>query len=341
MTPSPRATVAVLSWNGRQHLDTCLSSLLGQTYRDREIVLVDNGSSDGTAEYVRATFPEVRIVRLEENAGVCGGLNFGVTQARGELIALINNDTEADADWLRESIRALDAHPEAGFTASRMRLFYRRTELDTAGDLLFRNGHPAKRGWLMPDSPEYDEDAWIFGACAGAAVYRRSMLEDTGLFDEDFFGTLEDFDLSFRAQLMGYRCRYVASAIVYHKVGATEGLGMTSPQLLYRVHRNRWFALIKNLPGPLWIRYLGDIVAAEALVLAAASRGGRLGLFFRSRVEVLGQLPRLLRKRRAVQRRRRVPVAYLDSLIGRNWLAHRRAEKRREVELAVASRRAP
>jgi GT2 family glycosyltransferase len=330
----PSASVVVLNWNGRQHLDACLSSLCRQTYTDREIILLDNGSTDGSPDYVRSTFPDVEVVHLEENVGPVAGLNACVRHARGTFIGLMNNDTEVDPTWLSESVNALLSNPEAGFTATRMRLYYRRTVLDTAGDLLFRSGCPAKRGRHHLDGPEYDEDAWIFGACAGAAVYRRTVFEDVGLFDEDFAGALDDLDLSFRAQLMGYRCRYVASAIVYHKVGATEGSILNTSQLHYRVHRNRWFSLIKNLPTSLWPRYLGQILLAEAMMLAGAARHRRIGLFLRARVDVLRHLPGLLAKRHRIQGRRRVTAAYIDSLISHNWLAHLKAEKQRESLLA-------
>ncbi len=335
VTPNPSASVVVLSWNGLQHLETCLGSLCRQTYTDREIVLLDNGSTDGTADYVTRVFPQVRVVRLPGNVGPCGGLNAGIREARGAFVGLINNDTEADPAWLSESVNALLANPEAGFTATRMRLFYQRALLDTAGDVLFRTGCSAKRGWLLPDGAEYDQDAWVFSSCAGAAVYRRSMLDDVGLFDEDFFGTLEDLDLSFRGQLMAYRCRYVASAIVYHKVGATVGSATRSSQLRYRIHRNRWYVLIKNLPGPLWLRYIGDLLLAETVMLAAAGRQ-EAGLVLRARAEVLRRLPRLLAKRRAIQRRRRVPISYLNSVLSKHWLAYRIAERSREARLDPA-----
>ncbi len=292
---------------------------------------MDNGSTDGSAEYVQRVFPSVRVVHLPDNQGIPAALNAGIAQARGAFIGLINNDTEADAAWLAESIQALETHPAAGSTATRMRLFYRRTHLDTAGDLYFRSGYPAKRGWLAEDGPEYARPAWVFGTCGGAAVYRRCLFEDVGVFDEDFGAGLEDFDLSFRAQLMGYRCVYVPSAVVYHKVGATVGVGLTSAAQQYRFHRNRLYVLIKNLPAALWSRYAAAMVAAEALVFAAAARRRRLGILLRARAEVAGQMPRLLEKRRTIQPRRTVTSATLDAIVERNWIAHRRAEKRREA----------
>jgi GT2 family glycosyltransferase len=323
-------SVVALSWNGREHLETCLPTLCQQTYEHREIILVDNGSTDGTSDWVRATYPEVEVARVEQNRGVPGGLNYGIRRARGEFIALVNNDTEVDRAWLAESICALNAHPETGFTASRVRLFYKRTHLDTTGDMYFSTGHASKRGWLLPDGPEFDRGTWVFGASGAAAVYRRRMLDEIGLFDEDYHAGLEDLDLSFRAQLVGYRCRYVPSAIVYHKVGATLGAGPLESAAQERLHRNLWRTLIKNLPGRLWVRYLAQILFAEVVVHAAALRNGRLGPLLRARAAVLRELPQILKERSIIQAKRRASIDYLDSLIRKDWMSHRRDVKQRE-----------
>ena len=323
-------SVVVVNWNGYEHLDLCLTALTNQTYTPKEIILVDNGSNDASVDFVRKSFPEVKVIALGINLGFCGGNNVGIQSATGEFVALINNDTEADPAWLAESIKALEEHPEAGFTASRIRLFDARTHLDTVGDLYFRSGYPGKHGWLMPDGPEFDREQWVFGACAGAVVYRRSMLEEIGLFDEDFFAYMEDIDLSFRAQLMGYQCLYVPTAIVYHKVGATAGRDSRNHQ--YWSHRNHWYVLIKNLPSSLWYRYLPNILGAEVLVLITAARKRRLQIFWDARVEVWRMLPKTLQKRRAIQKRLRTSADYIDSLVRKNWVSFRRATKRREMD---------
>ena len=328
------ASVIVLNWNGRQHLQRCLSSLGSQRYQPCEIILVDNGSSDGSADYVEAEFPSVRVIRLQTNTGFCAGNNLGIRESRGEYVALINNDTEADPAWLAESIEALGANPEAGFTACRIRLFGDRSRLDTAGDLFFSSGYPGKRGSLRHDGPEFDRNEWVFGASAAAAVYRRSMLDAIGLLDEDFFNNMEDVDLSFRAQLNGYRCLYVSSAIVYHKVGATLGTPTNSAGNQYQAHRNHWYVLIKNLPPSLWLRYLGDILGAEALVFVSAIRNGRQDVFLRARADVFRALPLLLTKRKQIQQTRCVPPSYIDSIIRKGWYVHRLAERREERQQA-------
>ena len=283
----PSASVVVLSYDGLEHLELCLSSVCNQSYTDREIILVDNGSTDGTEAWVNERFPEVRVARMRVNRGVPAGLNLGISQARGKFIGILNNDIELDPEWLSESIRALNEHSDAGFTATRIRLFDRRDCLDTAGDLYFRAGFPAKRGWLQSDGPKFDERVWVFGACAAAAVYRREIFDEIGEFDEDFYAVLEDLDLSFRAQLRGFKCLYVPTAIIYHKLGATLGSGASNPEHHMRMHRNIWLVRIKNLPGELWLRYLPYILMGEFAVLARSVLSGRIGLLARARLQVL------------------------------------------------------
>ena len=328
----PTASIVVLSYNGLEHLEVCLSSVCEQSYSDREIILLDNGSTDGTESWVKVRFPEVRVVRLEVNCGVPAGLNAGVSHAQGKFIAILNNDIELDHEWLAESIRALDKHPDAGFTATRIRLFYQRDRLDTAGDLFFRAGFPAKRGWLHRDGPEFDKPTWVFGACAAAAVYRREVFNEIGAFDEDFQAVLEDLDLSFRAQLRGFKCLYVPTAIIYHKLGATLGSGATNREHHLRMHRNIWLVRIKNLPAVLWLRYLPHMLIGELAVLFQSLRSGRFGVLARARLQVLQRLGSTMEKRRRIQSLRTVSAAELDAIISRNWIAHRLGEKRLEAE---------
>lgn len=335
---APIASLVVLSWNGLEHLEVCLASLCAQTFRDREIILADNASTDGTKAWVEARFPEVRVERVERNLGVPGGVNFGIAQARGRFIAILNNDIEAHPEWLAESIRALEQHPEAGFTASRIRLFHQRDRLDTAGDLYFREGYPAKRGWLHRDGPDFDEPVWVFGACAAAALYRRELFDAVGNFDEDFQASLEDLDLSFRAQLQGFRCRYVPTAILYHKMGSTLGVGFAQSSQQLRMHRNLWLLRVKNLPSALWLRYLPRMLMGETAVLIRAMATGRLSVVMRARLQVLEHLKATLAKRRKIQARRVISAADLDSIIARGWFAQRREEKRLEAEVRHSQR---
>ena len=320
---APACSVIVVNWNGRHHLDACLGALRGQTFADFEVILVDNGSTDGSAEFVRSAHPWVTLAPLPENRGFAGGNNEGIRRARGRYIALLNNDTEAEPDWLAELVAALERH-DVGFCASRVLFFAERDVLDSAGDYFASNGVAGKRGHLQ-EAGSYPELEEVFGACAAAALYRRSMLEDVGLLDEDFFLIFEDADLSFRARNAGYRCLYVPSARVYHKTNAS--IGTYSHTYVYYGQRNLELVYFQNMPLRPLIRHLPAHVFYGVLALAFFASRGRLWSFLCAKAAVLRRLPAILRKRRLVQARRVLSDAELERLFTRGWLKQRWAEK--------------
>lgn len=307
-----RVDVLVLNYDGRRFLGPCLAALRAQTYRDFTTVLVDNASTDDSAAFVRECFPEVRIVRLPENLGFCGGNNRGIERTGGELVALLNNDTEVAPGWLGALVAELDRRPDVGFCASRMVRLSDRATIDTAGDLFHTVGVAGKRGAGEP-AGRYAESADVFGACAGAALYRRAMLEKVGLLDEDLWAMNEDVDLSFRAQLHGYRCRYVADAVVYHHVGGSfAGISATAMRL---VRRNMLEVLLKNMPAGLLLRHAPAIAAYYLAGDLRAALAGHAGSVLRARWENVRRLPRTLRKRRAIQRARVLGPAEVARLL--------------------------
>ncbi|HEV2094800.1 MAG TPA: glycosyltransferase family 2 protein [Rubrobacter sp.] len=310
-----RVSVIVPNWNTRKFLHPCLTSLRHQTFEDFETILVDSGSTDDSVALVAGNFPEVRVVALGENRGFSGAVNAGIEASSSELVVLLNNDTEQDPGWLAALVRAADGHRGAGSFSSKLVDFRDRRLLDGAGDALRRSGLPYRLGHGERDRGQYDEPALVFGACAAAALYRRAMLDDVGLFDEDFFAYCEDGDLSFRAQLAGYRCLYVPEAVVYHVGGASTG-GKRSPTATRLGTRNSLSLLVKNLPAPLVPGMVPYLVAGQLsrLVVTAASAAT-----LRAHLEGLAQaarlLPLMLRKRREIQKRRRVPVEYVRRLL--------------------------
>jgi GT2 family glycosyltransferase len=285
-----------------------------QSFRDFETIVVDNGSTDDSLDLLARDYPEVRVVALTENRGLAGGTNAGIGVTDAEIVATLNNDTEAHPDWLRELAGALEAHPEAGSAASKMLLFDRRDVIHSAGDYYRLDGIPGNRGVWERDDGRYARPELVFGACAGAAAYRRRMLEDVGLFDESFFMYCEDVDLAFRAQLLGYRCIYVPTAIVYHMLSATGG----GPLASYYCGRNFLRVIAKDMPGPLLRRHWPRVVGAQLRLAADALRHVRepaARARLRGQLRGLSELPTLLRARRAVQPRRRVPTGYLRSIM--------------------------
>ncbi|MBA2512279.1 MAG: glycosyltransferase family 2 protein [Rubrobacteraceae bacterium] len=334
---APRVTVVVPNWNTREFLRSCLQSLRRQTFQDFETVLVDSASTDGSVGFVEENFPEVRVIALDENQGFSGAVNAGIEASSAELVALLNNDTEQDAGWLDALVRAAERRPEAGLFASKLVDFGDRGRLDGAGDALRRSGLPYRLGHGEIDLGQFEEEEFVFGACAAAALYRRGVFDEVGLFDEDFFAYCEDGDVSFRAQLAGHRCLYVPGAVVYH-VGSVSTGGKRSATATRLGTRNGMLLLVKNLPGSLAGGYLPFIVLGQLsrLLVVSLSPGGP-----RAHLEGLAGawrlLPKMLKKRKGIQGARRVSDAYLRELLGRS--SRRAAEsRRRRIKDAVRAR---
>ena len=171
-------------------MPTCLESLRRQSYAEREIIVVDNASTDGSLELLARDYADVRVLALPRNTGFTGACNAGIRASQGEFVALLNSDTEADEHWLAEVVAAFERHPEAGLVASKMLLFDRRDTLHTAGDFVRLDGVPGNRGVWQRDEGQFDREEYVFSACGGSAAYRRSMLDEIGLLDDDFFFSL-------------------------------------------------------------------------------------------------------------------------------------------------------
>lgn len=250
-----RASVIIPNWNGLELLQACLAALDQQQFTDFEIIVVDNGSSDGSVEWLQARANSVKLVELKNNLGFPAAVNRGIQASTAPYLVLLNNDTLPEPDWLANLIAAMEAHPEAASGASRMLLAAPPHRIDSAGDGYdLRTGVGFNVGAGEP-ADSRSEPAWVFGACAGAAIYRRSLFDDIGLFDEAYFLVFEDVDLSLRAQLAGHRCLYVPTAIVYHHRGAsTAG---TSEAVLLRSWRNHIWVAAKNLPPLLLLAWSG------------------------------------------------------------------------------------
>ena len=302
--------IVITNWNGAHHLPVCLDSLRRQTHPRVEVIVVDNASTDGSRELLAREYPDVRVVALAENRGFAGACNEGIRASHGEFVALLNNDTEVDPHWAQAVVDAFARHPEAGLVASKMLLFDRRDTFHTAGDTYRLDGIPGNRGVWQKDEGQFDAEERVFSACGGSAAYRRSMLDQIGLLDEDFFFSCEDLDLAWRAQLAGWKCVYTPAAVVYHKLKSTGG----GPIASYHDGRNFIWLIAKNYPSSLWRRYRGAILGAQwrlAWEALRAWRGAEARARLRGMLAGLLGLPRMLKKRRGVQRLRRVSDADL------------------------------
>jgi len=317
MESSVRISVIIVSWNGRTHLRECLSSLAGQTFKGFETILVDNGSCDGSVPWVRKTFPSVKVIALSENSGFCRANNLAYAVSRGEFIALLNNDTRADPDWLHTLCEGMKRDQRIGICASRIVLYDNPDLLDAAGDAYdfsgsgFRRGHGENKS-SFPVSEE------VFGACAAAALYRRSMLEEVGFFDEALFAVGEDIDLSFRSRLAGYRCLYVPEAIVYHKVSST--IGVRSDFQLFQSRRNVEYVYFKDMPLALIILTFPMHLVYNLLTFVQAIKQKKLGLFLRAKLDFLLHFREVYLKRRSVRMNRGISLCELLASFSKNSL---------------------
>jgi GT2 family glycosyltransferase len=331
----PDVSVVVVTWNGRHHLAGCLGGLLAQEGVTAEVILVDNGSTDGTVEFVRAEFPAVRVVALPENSGFAAGNNVGARQARAAVVAFLNNDTIPAPTWLRALRAGID--PAAGFQLVTSRIVYLHDAsiVDSAGDGLFRWGGAFKRHHGAP-AHTAATSAEVFGICGAACLMPKAVFDELGGFDEDFFASHEDVDLSYRARLLGYRCGYVADAVVQHHGSAT--LGTISVFAVFHAQRNLEWLYLKNSPASLLIRTLPGHILYIAVAAAHFTRLGLLGTFVRAKAAAIRGLPAMLRKRRLVQRTRRVGASAIEPHLERRWLALKRREKQFDVTLAEETR---
>lgn len=307
-------SIVIPHWNGKHFLDDCLNSLRQQTYPNIEIIIVDNNSSDGSQDYIKANFPEVNLIELPENRGFTGACNAGMEAAQGEIISLLNNDTEVDPNWVSAIVNAFERHPEVGIIASKMLLFNQRDHIHTTGDFFTTDGRAGNRGVWEEDTGQYETEDFVFSACGGSSAYRKSMLDQIGLLDNDYFFLLEDIDLAWRAQLMGYMVLYVPSAIVYHHLSATGG-GVTAS---FHDGRNSIWVIVKNLPRGLWRKYGWQITKRQAKIVWEALRAWR-GEAARARLRGvlhgLITLPSALKKRRDIQSQKTVSDDYIDGIL--------------------------
>lgn len=313
--PRGRVSVVIPHLNGWAYLRDCLNSLAQQGVKPLEVIVVDNGSTDDTFEQMAKCFPWVSLLRLGRNRGFPGAVNAGIRGARGDYIALLNNDTVVDPDWLSALVDVLDTHPDVGSCASRVLRAEEPSRIWSAGDNYRTDGLAENRGARQPDGPDFDRFADVFGAGGVASLFRRAALDCVGLLDEDLFAYYEDVDLAFRLQLAGYRCLYVPGARVLHVGSATAR--HLSHFAQYYGNRNEWLVVVKNWPLSLLLRRLPLLVLTQLKLLAYNSYYCHWPTAFRAKLAALALTPRFLWKRRSVQRLRRAPIEELDRMMTR------------------------
>ncbi len=324
--PSPLVSVIVVNWNGKKYLADCLQSIRAQTFSDYEFILVDNGSTDGSVEDVQQNFPGwVRILRNARNEGFSGGNNRGIRAASGKYIILLNNDARADPRWVEELVKVAEENPQAGMLACKIYLQGDLKIIDNVGHLIYRDGLNRGRGRLEVDRGQYEKMEEVFFPSGCAALYRREMLEEVGLFDEDFFAYGDDTDLGFKGRLAGWKCLYVPKAVVHHRY--SQSSGAYSVLKAFYVERNRVWIAVKYFPLTLllespfftFLRFAlqvyGALVGrgAAGRFSEAYSFGKLFQILCKAYLAAFRGLPGMWEKRREIKRRTRVSEGEIRS----------------------------
>jgi GT2 family glycosyltransferase len=329
--------VIVVTWNRRNLLKACLQSLTRQNLNQSfEVVVVDNGSDDGSPEMVLREYGKstgspprfhVELIRNLENRGFCAANNQGFAASETEFVALLNNDAEAEPDWLAKLARAFDGRPDVGMAASKILVHEDPRRIDKAGHLIYPDGQNRGRGSGELDEGQYDRMEEILWPDGCAAMYRRAMLDQIGGFDEDFFAYADDAELGLRAQIAGWKCLYIPDAVVRHHRGAT--LGLRSSRRLELIERNRVLLAAKLFPWSLlWLNGVYYALRLGAGVWAAITGQGEVGKYpgvrgkllaalalLKGDFQALCLLPRMLAKRRDVERLRKLAPREVRKLI--------------------------
>jgi GT2 family glycosyltransferase len=318
----PKASVIIVNYNGKNLIRGCLRALLRQSLKNFEAVIVDNASSDESLykikEFLKKTSMShrVKIISLGGNLGFTGGSTEGFKYAQGAYIAALNNDAEPHGRWLEELVKAMDGDPSVGICASKM-IVHGTDIIDSAGD----GFSTALRGFGEGEQQKSflcNEKKYVFGACGGAALYRRKMIEDVGFLDQDFFLIHEDIDLNFRAQLNEWKVLYVPTAVVYHKVRSS--IGHMSDMAVYYTLRNSEFVRIKNVPLAIFIRCFPEfLIGMVTEFIYFAIRHKHLRLYFRAKMDVMRMCARMLKKRAIIMKGRKVSNGYLLSIMTPIW----------------------
>lgn len=333
--PAPKVSIIIPNFNGKIFLKNCIDSLRSQVFRDFEIIVVDNGSSDGSVEFIKKNFPEIIIIKNKKNHGFAKANNQGFEVSKGEFIVTLNNDTIADKNWIKELVIVAEKSEIIGMVASKILLADGGNKIDSVGVNITLDGMTKQRGGLEIDNRQYDNEEEVLFPSACAALYKRKMLEKVGFFDEDFFAYCEDSDLGIRARLAGWKAIVAPSAIVKHLYSKTGGT--YSSFKAYLVERNHFWLVIKNFPLVLIIflpfltvyRYalqLFSILIKRGITtsfLKKSSVGEGIIIILRAHIDTFIKMPELLKKRNKTQKLKKIKTIYFLKLLDRFKLSFR------------------
>ena len=310
-------SVVIPNLNGKHFLEICLKSIYNQSFGDVEVILIDNASNDDSVKFVLNEYPKVKIVVNNENLGFSKAVNQGIKAANGDLIFLLNNDTELHIDCLKALNNAAQDKKDASIFASKMLYFDERNIINDVGDIfsIYAIAHQQGKGEV--DNGQYNAERYIFGACAGAAMYRADLFQEIGLFDEDFFAYLEDVDVSFRSQIYGRKCLYVPNAVVYHVDGGTSKKINNFSR--YYTTRNVLYLITKNFPWKILLLLSPFILLGQLRNLIGSIKNKSFGLFVKSYYEYFFNFCSLIKKRRKILTNKKVSDKYIISILDKKY----------------------
>lgn len=314
----PLVSLIIPNLNGKEHLKTCLSSIQKATYKNVEIIVVDNASKDGSVEFIRTNYPKIKLIAKAVNLGFAKGCNEGMRNAKGKYIALLNNDTEVDSKWLEELVQVAESNPRIGVCASKIVMFHDRKILNSAGGEFDIYGFGHDRGLYETDKGQYSRLEEVFFACGGAMLIRKEILNNVGFFDSRYFMYGEDLDFCWRARLQGYRVIYVPSAVVYHKYGGT--MEAADVQRLYLNSRNNLCSILKNYGSKSLVKAVlrfSSLKAGETLFFLIAMRINASSALLKAFVWNIRKFASTWKKRENVQMSRKVPDLEIERLLAR------------------------
>jgi GT2 family glycosyltransferase len=321
-------TVIILNWNGKKFLPECLESVRKQTYPGLSVTVVDNASTDGSVEFLRERYPEVRLVLNDKNLGFAGGNNSGIRECKTPYLVILNNDTDLHPDCISELKNAMDRDLRIGACASRIMLKFEEDRLDAAGISVCADGLALGRGRMEP-SARYQKEEEVFFASDCCTLYRKDMLDQIGHYDEDFFAYADETDLGWRARARRWKCVYVPTAVINHHHSGSSG--SVSPFKVYLVERNRICVAVKNFPIPLLLAGIPYTLQRYFWqAYGALFKKGRAGEFtgefssvqlalvlLKAYWGALALLPRMLAKRRRIRSTCEIPDGEYFGLLRR------------------------
>jgi len=335
MKHEPFVTIVILNWNGRRFLKDCLDSVFNLNYRNYNVILVDNASSDGSVEFVKKKYgkyirtKKLKIVINHKNLGFAEGNNVGIRKAlknkRVKYIVLLNNDTKVNKDWLKELVKVAERDEKVGIVQGKLLQFDGKT-IDSTGIELYQSLiNTVDRGQGEIDVGQYDQECEIIAACAAGALYRREMLEDVAMggeyLDSDFFCTWEDTDISFRALLKGWKIRYTPYAVMFHKRCATTGIA--TPFSVYYLHRNNLWFVAKCIPTTIFLKYFIFFLLFNVISFGVflTMRRKLFPAFVKAKLDSLRNLKKILRKRKRIMKNACVCTDEIERLIKKKFIS--------------------